>query len=74
MPLMKKDITPTYIDFYRQFKHPLKYCENLQKILDARATKKENILRRKNLLDHKRKIQLPTRVRQSNGITRKPID
>ena len=55
MPLQKKDITPTYIDFYRQFKHPLKYYENLQKTLDARATNKENIQHRKNLLDHNRK-------------------
>ena len=68
MPLKNKYITPTYIDFYRQFKHPLKYYENLQKILDARATKRENILHRKNLLEHKRKYYFQPEFERVRGL------
>ena len=41
--------------YFRKLKYPIKYYENLQKILDARATKKDSIQLRKNILDHKQK-------------------
>ena len=39
--------------FNRDMKHGLKYYETLQKVLDARATKKADILLRHKILEHR---------------------
>ena len=41
-----------HLKWDRNCKHGLHYYENLQKVLDARATKKANVLHRKHMLDH----------------------
>ena len=41
--------------FNRDMKHGLNYYENLQKVLDARATKKSDILVRQTILAHREK-------------------
>ena len=48
----------TTLNFYKD--KPLKYYENLQKVLDARATKSADIYRRKKMIDNynKRNYQL----------------
>jgi hypothetical protein len=43
---------PQHISWNRKLKHPLKFYENLQKVLDARATKTASVLHRKQILDH----------------------
>ena len=39
--------------FNIDMKHGLKYYETLQKVLDARATKKSDVLVRRKILDHR---------------------
>ena len=52
MDARKVQHEPQHVSWNRNFKHGLHYYENLQKVLDARATKKANILHRKHMLDH----------------------
>ena len=44
-----------HFSFDRDMKHGLKYYENLQKVLDARATKKSDVLIRRKILAHRDK-------------------
>ena len=39
--------------FDRDMKHGFKYYETLQKVLDARATKKSDVLVRRKILEHR---------------------
>ena len=41
--------------FDRDMKHGLNYNENLQRVLDARATKKSDVLIRRKILAHRDK-------------------
>ena len=41
--------------FDRDMKHGLNYYENLQRVLDARATKKSDVLIRRKILAHRDK-------------------
>ena len=43
------------LSFDRDMKHGLKYYETLQKFLDARATKKSDVLVRRKILAHRDK-------------------
>ena len=63
----RKPTERTHINFNRELKHPIKYYENLQKILDARSTKKANIQLRKNILDHNRKINYQNEFERIRG-------
>ena len=40
---------------FRDMKHSLHYYEALQRVLDARATKKSDILLRRKILEHREK-------------------
>ncbi len=42
-----------HFSFNRDMKHGLHYYENLQRVLDARATKKADVLVRRKILDHR---------------------
>ena len=41
--------------FDRDMKHGLKYSENLQRVLDVRASKKSDVLIRRKILAHRDK-------------------
>ena len=51
---LKKRVKPEF-SFNRDMKHGLKYYENLQKVLDGRATKKASILVRRSMIAHRAK-------------------
>ena len=59
---------PQHISWNRNFKHPLKYYDNLQKLLDASATKKENVLYRKQMLDHMTKNTYKLEMERLRGM------
>ena len=59
---------PQHISWNRNFKHPLKYYENLQKLLDARATKKENVVHRRQMLDHMTKNNYRLEMERLRGM------
>jgi len=51
---LRKRVKPEF-SFNRDMKHGLKYYEDLQKVLDGRATKKSNTLLRRSMIAHRNK-------------------
>ena len=51
---LRKRVKPEF-SFNRDMKHGLKYYEDLQKVLDGRATKKSNTLLRRTMIAHRNK-------------------
>ena len=43
------------MSFDRDMKHGLNYYENMRRVLDARATKKSDVLKRRKILAHRDK-------------------
>ena len=46
---------PDHFNIHRDMHHSLFYYKNLQKVLDARATRKADLLLRKRIIDNKNK-------------------
>ena len=46
---------PDQFNIHRDMRHSLFYYKNLQKVLDARATRKADLLLRKRIIDNKNK-------------------
>ena len=46
---------PDNFEIHRDMRHSLFYYKNLQKVLDARATRKADITLRKKMIDNKNK-------------------
>ena len=46
---------PDNFEIHRDMRHSLFYYKNLQKVLDARATRKADIILRKKMIDNKNK-------------------
>ena len=51
---LRKRVKPQFA-FNRDMKHGLKYYENLQKVLDGRATKKSSTLLRRGMIAQREK-------------------
>ena len=58
---LRKRTRPQF-PIFRDMKHGLHYSGTLEKVLDARATKKADILLRHKILGQ-REAELPTRIR-----------
>ena len=46
---------PEHFNIHRDMHHSLFYYKNLQKVLDARATRKADLLFRKRIIDNRNK-------------------
>ena len=46
---------PDHFNIHRDMRHSLFYYKNLQKVLDARATRKADLLLRKRIIDNRNK-------------------
>ena len=44
---------PDHFNIHRDMRHSLFYYKNLQKVLDARATRKADLLLRKRIIDNR---------------------
>ena len=46
---------PDHFNIHRDMRHSLFYYKNLQKVLDARATRKADLMLRKRIIDNRNK-------------------
>ena len=53
---------PDQFSIHSDTRHSLFYYKNLQKLLDARATRKADLMLRKKIIDNRNKQKLPVRI------------